>query len=411
MQKLSKEDIAVLWNKMLQNEATADELRTVLDYIESSGIADEVSDEISTGIGLELPGSKGFVAMDEEQKMRLLQKVFAKEEDEKVREIPRVHRIPGLKKWIWAAAAVLLIASIGAVYWFNQSTDITNMPVAEKEIDITPGKQGAVLILSDGSQVVLDSLGNGVVASQNGSRAVIRNGELLYDVTGNISQEVAYNTMRTPKGRQFTLLLPDGTRVWLNAASSIRYPTAFTGKEREVQMTGEVYFEVAKNKQMPFRVNAGNHVEVEVLGTGFNVNAYENEAGIAATLLEGSVRVKRINSTLPDSNKSDQGTILKPGQQLQFTGKGGMKQNNNADIEKVMAWKNGLFNFKGATLEEVMRQLERWYDIEVVYAGKIPQKQFWGEMGMDLQLEDILQFLEKSDIKFSRQGRQLMVAP
>ncbi len=336
---------------------------------------------------------------------------------------PSVYRISFMRRW-WAAASIILAVAIGAYLW-NQKLKAKNenVKVAETDFlkkDIAPGKDGAILTLADGSQVVLDSLGNGVVAMQNGSQAVIRNGELVYDVTGNAAGEIVYNTMSTPKGRQFSLSLPDGTRVWLNAASSIRYPTIFKGSERRVEVKGEAYFEVAENKRMPFRADISGKAEIDVLGTHFNVKAYDNETSIHTTLLEGKVRVAVLmNGALKGASaiakqKSDRpAIILEPGQQAQLgvgqNMKPGIKVVNDADIDKVMAWKNGLFNFQDASLEEVMRQLERWYDIEVVYENGVPEIKFWGEMSRDVKLSGVLKGLEESKVRFRMEGERKLV--
>lgn len=307
-----------------------------------------------------------------------------------------VHRVHFLRKWGWAAAAVVIGLGIGIYIW-KADMKTTEPGIAVKPVVILPGKNGAVLTLADGRQVVLDSLGNGVVANQNGSQVLLKEGTLAYESAGAAKGEVAYNTMTTPKGRQFKITLPDGTGVWLNAASSISYPTAFTGNERKVTVTGEVYFEVVKNPRMPFKVSVNNKAEVEVLGTHFNVNAYSNESAVKTTLLEGSVKV-RYNNTV----------ILKPGQQAigdsQLT-------IANADVEQVMAWKNGLFNFEGASFKEIMQQLERWYNIEVVYEKGIPDIEFEGKMTRDVPLNDLLKMLERSDIHFRIEGQKLLVQP
>jgi ferric-dicitrate binding protein FerR (iron transport regulator) len=209
--------------------------------------------------------------------------------------------------------------------------------------------------------------------------------------------------MRTPKGRMFRLLLPDGSAVWLNAASSIRYPTAFTGQQRRVEVTGEAYFEVAHQPQMPFRVSLNGGAAVEVLGTHFNVNAYAEDEQMNITLLEGAVQC---------SNGSGK-AVLKPGQQARMTtGNSPIRVMDHADIEKVMAWKNGLFNFNDASLEEVMRQLERWYDIEVRYEKGIPRIEFIGKMDRSLTLAEVLAGLEMSKVHFRIEGeRKLVILP
>jgi transmembrane sensor len=307
-----------------------------------------------------------------------------------------VHRIHFMRKWGWAAAAVVLLG-IGAYLW-NANMGKTKPAVAVTPAVITPGKNGAVLTLADGSQLVLDSLGNGVVADQNGTQVVLKGGTIAYEASGSAKGEVAYNTMTTPKGRQFRVTLPDGTGVWLNAASSISYPTVFAGNERKVTITGEVYFEVVKNARMPFKVNVNNKTEVEVLGTHFNVKAYDNETAIRTTLLEGAVKV-------------GQSAMLKPGDQAVFKKNSPLTIDHSPDIDKVMAWKNGLFNFEGASFAEIMRQLERWYDIEVTYEKGVPNIEFEGKMTRDVPLNDLLKMLERSDIHFKIEGRKLIVLP
>jgi transmembrane sensor len=282
--------------------------------------------------------------------------------------------------------------------------------VVSNPIHIAPGKSGAVLTLADGSQLVLDSMGNGMVATQNGTQVLLKGGELAYAPAGSVSGEIAYNTMTTPKGRQFQLTLPDGTRVWLNAASSLRFPTAFGGNERLVSVTGEAYFEVARNNKQPFKVNVNGKATVEVLGTQFNVNAYDNESSIQTTLLNGSVRVS-------DAKTTASAVVLKPGQQARMANDlnqataNNIKLVNDVDINKVMSWKNGLFDFEGASLSEVMRQIERWYDIEVVYEKGIPNVEFEGKMTKDVPLKDLLTMLDRSDVHFRIENRKLIVLP
>jgi len=215
--------------------------------------------------------------------------------------------------------------------------------------------------------MVLDSLGNGLLATQQGTKVVLNNGQLSYQAANTTTATGAWNTINTPRGRQFKVALPDGTQVWLNAASSIRYPVAFTGKERKVEINGEAYLEVAKNTSMPFIVQA-NDVEVLVLGTHFNINSYSDEEAIKTTLLEGAVKVSTGAAT----------ALLTPGKQAAISTGSGMNV-QAADIEQVVAWKNGVFNFQNATLEQVMRQLARWYDIEIVYEKDIPHIEFEGD--------------------------------
>lgn len=314
-----------------------------------------------------------------------------------ITETPPVHRIHFMRRWGWAAASVLLALAAGTWLWTSKQDP--EIPVANIEkAKILPGKEGAILTLSDGSTLVLDSLGNGVIASQNGSEVLLKNGQLHYDVHAPNTNAITFNNMSTPRGRHFQLTLPDGTSVWLNAASSIKYPTAFTGNFRKVYVTGEAYFEVAKNEKMPFIVELNKKETVEVLGTTFNVNAYENEETINTTLITGAVRVAS--------------TILKPGQQAQLNTKQSsarLKVISNIDTDKVVAWKDGKFDFDGASLQEVMKQLERWYDIEVIFENGIPNIQLGGKMTKDVDLNGLLNALKKSELAFRLEGKKLII--
>jgi ferric-dicitrate binding protein FerR (iron transport regulator) len=236
------------------------------------------------------------------------------------------------------------------------------------------------------------------VADQHGAAVTLNNGTL--DYTGNAHTTGAvYNSLSTPKGRQFQLILPDGSKVWLNAASSLKYPTVFAGNERRVAVTGEVYFEVAKNPHQPFIVDINDQSQIHVLGTQFNINAYENENAIKTTLVEGSLKFKSKDSV-----------ILKPGQQAILTN-AKLTTDKNADIDKATAWKRGIFNFEDATLEEVMRQIERWYDIEVIYEKGIPNIRFGGKLRSDLSLSGLLRSLQESEVHFRVEGRKVIVLP
>lgn len=349
----------------------------------------EVEEELMTALT-----QKQYGPADPAILNRIMQQVVRSEDELSTR--PPVHRIRFLRKWRWAAASVVLVLGVAAYLWFSDSPESTQMPVAEVESgEIQPGKTGAILILADGSRVSLDSIRNGVIALQGGVKAKVLNGTLLYEGKG---QEMLYNTMSTPKGRQFQVTLPDGTGVWLNAASSIRYPTAFTGAERKVEITGEVYFEVKKDIR-PFIVSADKRAEVTVLGTSFNVNSYSNESGIKTTLLEGAVQV----------SKGTQSVIIKPGEQADVQQK--ISVIKGVPLEKVMAWKAGLFNFENVSLGEAMRQLERWYDIEVVYEKGIPDIELDGEMSKDITLNGLMNVLKELGVRYKLEGRRLIILP
>ncbi|WP_298711440.1 FecR family protein [uncultured Chitinophaga sp.] len=317
--------------------------------------------------------------------------------------VERKGRVRFLRGWRLAAASVALVVGVAAYFWSVREQD-QGAPAGGAEAAIQPGRQGALLTLADGSQVSLDTVQNGTIALQGGVAARVVNGVLTYEGDGT---EIVYNTISTPKGRQYHITLPDGSGIWLNAASSIRYPVSFAKGAREVAITGEVYFEIVAGKARPFTVLAGDKARVQVLGTRFNINAYENEKYLAATLLEGKVR------TIPGRDAAKAGVILRPGQQAQIAGTmpSGISVTDNADIEKVMAWKNGLFNFNGATLAEVMQQLERWYDIEVVYENGVPDKKLTGKMTRDIPLEGLLLGLQELGVNCRLEGRRLTVLP
>lgn len=303
------------------------------------------------------------------------------------------------KTWWRYAAAVIIAVGVGAYLW--TTTQNKQEPATAQAInDILPGREGAILTLADGERIVVDGLGDGVVAIQSGTKISLQNGQLEYNVTS--ADAVSFNTMTTPRGRQFNIQLPDGSKAWLNAASSITYPTAFIGAERSVQITGEVYFEIAKDAKKPFKVKLNDKTEVEVLGTSFNVKAYSNEPTINTTLLEGAVRVKSHNNL----------QLLTPGQQTRIKPDGNISLIKKADIEKIMAWKNGLFNFENAQLAEVMKQLERWYDIKVIYPNGVPDTEFVGKMSRNISLNDVLAVLEKMGVKFKlEEGHRLIIMP
>ncbi|OQP44582.1 hypothetical protein A4H97_09445 [Niastella yeongjuensis] len=313
------------------------------------------------------------------------------------------------RKYRYLAVAVTTAAVLTTVAYFwlqNKPRPTTATQVAQTTInDVLPGGNKAILKLSDGKTIVLDNAHNGLLAEQGAVQIEKQEGTLSYS-SSTTATTVTYNTLATPAGGQFQIKLPDGTRVWLNASSSITYPTAFAGKERRVAITGEGYFEVAKDAHKPFKVTIQSATgekrpaEVEVLGTHFNINAYDDEAAIKTTLLEGKVKIAKEQST----------AILKPGQQAQIN----RNQNNiqvkeNASMEEVVAWKNGEFLFQSADISTLMRQVARWYDIEVSYPDGKPKDKFSGKIGRNVNLSQLLKILEYSEVRFELKGRTLVV--
>jgi hypothetical protein len=265
--------------------------------------------------------------------------------------------------------------------------------------DIAPGSNKAILRLADGTEILLDSAHDGTLAQQGVVKIIkLNNGQLAYNPQKGKSEEILYNTITTPKGGQYQLVLADGTKVWLNAASSLRFPAAFAGKERIVELNGEGYFEVAKNASMPFHVRV-HDMDVQVLGTHFNINAYTDETAMRTTLLEGSVQV----------SQGEQTQLLTPGQQAAASQNGQIQLADGVDVEEVMAWKNGMFQFQGADLETILRQAARWYDIDVEYKQRISDR-FSGQISKNVNLSQLLKILELTGkVHFEIEGRKIIV--
>ncbi|MDF2190327.1 FecR family protein [Paraflavitalea sp. CAU 1676] len=317
-----------------------------------------------------------------------------------------------VKKMYWwrMAAAVLITLGIASYLWVTYRTVpgsaiVQSVPAQDTPKDIRPGSDKAVLILADGSEITLDSTTQGRLATQ-GNADIIKatNGQLVYKRTGSADNEVLYNTMKTPRGGQYSLVLPDGSKVWLNAISSIRYPTFFKGDARNVEITGEAYFEVAKDPLHPFKVavhsaSGKERMHVEVLGTHFNINAYSDEPVASTTLLEGSVKLSGLEGS----------RVIKPGQQAQVTDSGKLTMNQTVNVGEVMAWKDGYFVFRDTELQTIMRQIMRWYDVEVKYEGNTAARYFTAEISRNKTLSGVLKILELSNIHFKLEGRVLTV--
>jgi ferric-dicitrate binding protein FerR (iron transport regulator) len=300
------------------------------------------------------------------------------------------------------AAAVLLLAVTGVWFFLVRQNRTSTVPshVEIVKKDIAPGGNKAVLILADGTQVRLDSATNGQLARQGQANIVKQdNGLVTYDLSGgNSSGEVYWNTIVVPRGGQYRLILSDGSKVWLNAASSLRYPSAFTGKERSVEITGEAYFEVEKNTAMPFTVKV-NDIRIEVLGTGFDIMAYNDEAAVRTTLLQGAVRVR----------KGDAAVLLRPGQQAGIQEGKDIKVINDVDADEVLAWKNNLFSFNDDDIATVMRQVARWYDVDIKYEGKVTQY-FNGNISRKVNVSQLFKMLELTGtVHFRIEGNYILV--
>jgi transmembrane sensor len=302
------------------------------------------------------------------------------------------------------AASVIIFLSAGTYLLFHKKQPIHEIVKTQRH-DVAPGGNKAYLTLANGKTITLTGAQNGVLAKEG--NAVINkttDGEVVYQATPNgvnTKTEAAPNTLSTPAGGKYDLILSDGTKVWLNALSSIKYPSQFTGNERKVEITGEAYFEVAHNAEKPFKVMT-NGQTVEVLGTHFNINAYPDEPFLKTTLLEGSIKV----------SKGPEHALLKPGQLSEISFKNNsINIVNDANAEEAIAWKNGYFRFESIELKALMRQVSRWYDIEIIYRGEIQKHEFFMDMKRKTNLSNVLKILEQGGIHFKIEERKLIVTP
>lgn len=291
-----------------------------------------------------------------------------------------------LSSRMWWKVAATFILLLGGLWWWRHtlSSDEARERIAAI-VNLPPGHTGAVLHLDDGSSILLDSTAHGLIASESGV-------EILRDSSGvqykGTSHQLAYNTISTEKGRMWSLTLPDGTKVWLNAASSIRFPLNFKGTERLVELTGEAYFEVVHNARQPFRVKVADQV-IEDLGTSFNINAYGDNQNIITTLVEGSLRI--------DSKAMK--CILVPGQQASIG-----KDNIICEVSRmgtVTSWKDGYFEFYDAGLKQMLQQISRWYNFDVTYKSGLTKEKFTGRFPKNLALGKVLEILKQSGINFT----------
>lgn len=330
---------------------------------------------------------------------------LARQIDKKpIREVSRF----SLRLKFGIAASIALLAALGYFWQYHvpyQNTSSHSLSLSGEAVDAGPGGNKAIVILPDGSKHTLGDYKAEIRSIYQGAELVCKvdDGVLYANEVGQTAVsgigEERYQTIITPNGGQFQVVLPDGTKVWLNAASSLKYPVSFSGNSRKVYLEGEAYFEVMKNAAAPFVVKSEKQ-SVTVLGTHFNVNTYLDEKVIRTTLLEGSVSVR-------DDSKGQE-VLIKPGEQLELTGQMNVRK---VDVANAVAWKNGRFNFQDQSLEEVLRQLARWYDIDVVYDGPAPKVEFYGGAYRDAQLSTVLQLLESAEITFSiEDGRRLVIS-
>ena len=401
---MSNEFAEATLNRIATGNYTPEELATFLQALETldETAYAQVYNKLYELVAQQEPG-----AIDERFKASLEEKLNQLPAPAPVRQL----RIPWIK---WVAAAVVLLVTGGTVYWFTTKTNPTKpVPVATTKtttpIDAAPGGNHATLTLSNGTVIVLDQAATGDLAHQGSAKIVkSNNGQVVYFSTATASTAIEYNTISTPRAGQYHIVLPDGTHVWLNAASSLRFPTAFSGKTREVALSGEGYFEVTHDQSKPFYVTRGD-MQVEVLGTHFNVNAYEDEEVAKVTLLEGSVKVGRRQR----AEGKEKSVVLKPGEQVIANCRLPIADcrltTATVDLDAVIAWKNGFFEFNNLPLPAIMRQISRWYDVDVELESNYPDKRFGGRISRKLNLANIISMLETYGVHFKMENKKLIV--
>jgi ferric-dicitrate binding protein FerR (iron transport regulator) len=368
---MAQQDIKALLEKISSGNFTAEEEKIAkywllkLDQQDTTDLTDDELEEISREMWASLEGLQ-----------------------------PKQPKVRRLWPRIAAAASIILCCSV-ALYYYQKHKQTSTEFTAKN--DIAPGKNTATLTLANGKRIILSEAIKGQLAKEAGS--VISknsNGQISYEAQATTEVTIGMNTLATAKGEQYQVVLPDGSHVWLNAASSLKYPASFaSAKERKVELTGEAYFEIAKDKAHPFIVNS-NKQDVKVLGTHFDINSYSDEPSTKTTLLEGSIQ---LNNT----------TILKPGEQADLNPNGNIAV-NEVNASKFIAWKNGKFVFDDENIQSVMRKLARWYNVEVVYEGNVSDRTFTGSIS---RFDNISKILDKitytQTVHFKIEGRRITV--
>lgn len=389
-----------------EGKISRDEFEHLFDYLRS----EDDDDSINYAIDQELGKMKKCASLTDGEKDAIFQNIVTNDKfgQEPVSESSGNHV---LRAWyqVGVAASILAMLTVGLYFYTNRTIDTPvvlseSQTIKEKSI-IKPGGDKAVLTLSDGSKIILEDAKKGLLANQAGvSIQKTADGELLYSFAKNVSsvsetlpEEVIYNKIETPFGGKYQINLPDGSKVWLNSASTLRFPALFSGNTREVELNGEAYFDVAKNPNKPFKVITKDQI-VEVLGTQFNINSYSDEETFKTTLIEGSVKIIY----------KDRVVLLSPGQQFQPN----MKSSKviEADTEEVTAWKNGYFLFKDEDIRSIMRKISRWYNVEVNYSGNIPDVGFGGNISRSKDINEVLNVLQLTNaVHFKVEGRRITV--
>lgn len=415
---MSSDRIQYLLQKLFRNQCTTEEKQELALWIDTI----HQDEEWKLRLGEIWNSYEPVEKIDPLKADMVLKKILAEGKDPYVNQteerpkplISRLYRIS-----VAAAAVIGILIALSVIYVTkNYEPRDKNVPtnLSLGKTDIAPGGNKAVLILANGKKILLDSAKTGSLAQLGNTKVIkLTNGQLAYNTTQNGNKtgagslKIQFNTLRTPPGGQYQITLPDGTKAWLNAASSIKFPSTFTGSKRSVSVTGEVYFEVAQNAAQPFEAtilsSAGKpQGNITVLGTSFNINAYNDEPQIKTTLLQGKIKIQPASSLSVDN-----GIILSPGEQALISQKGAIQVRKDINSNEIIAWKNNLFNFEGNDIQSVMRQIARWYNVEVKYKT-VSSAHFMGTISMDVNISQVLKMLEMTGaVHFKVEGRVITV--
>lgn len=407
---MEKFQLKEIFRRYLQNECSEDEARAIIQYFDTDKevqLRELIREELQKTEGVATDAHLKRISDEVLQRLKQNIQKLDREYEAPVFQLFRHKPIQHWKRFSVAASLFFLLGS--GIYFFTrqsvtQSQTPASLAVKQVRDTLAPGGNKAMLTLSNGQQISLDNVQTGQLARE--ANAVIHKtaeGKVVYEVLttgGHSIAETSYNTLTTPRGGKYDLTLSDGTKVWLNAASSIRYPSTFPDNSRQVEITGEAYFEVVHDAKKPFRVLVAGQL-IEDLGTQFNVNAYIDESAVKTTLIEGSIKV---------SNKLNS-IFLKPGQQAIIQTNQSVVVNPDADIDEAMAWHRGLFTFNDADIQTVMRQLSRWYDVDITYEGVVPQRRFSGKIYRNINALKVADILSYKQIHFRIEGRKIIVTP
>lgn len=385
-----------LFQRYYAQEATAEEIRELMALLDIEGNEALLSNLVKEKWETLQTADEQFSA---ETGAAMLQAVLGHAPQEAATPVLPLHQ-PAKRNWLkWTVAAAVLVTVAGTALLLVRNPSGQSKQAAATAVKIVPGGNKATLTLADGSSISLNDTQTGTIGQQGNVKVVkVNSGSLAYQSAKSTARVTGYNTLTTPKGGQYQVTLPDGTKVWLNALSSLRFPVAFDGPERRVMLTGEAYFEVASKAAQPFEVIIGR-MQVKVLGTHFNINSYADEKATKATLLEGAILI----STGKDS------ALLHPGQQAALDTASSHLTTEEVDTDAAIAWKNGLFQFNHNDVATILRQISRWYEVDVQYRGKVPDKQLTGKIERSAELADVLSMLEFAGVHCRLEGKTLVI--